>query len=99
MATSEGMARVIRGVDLGRGAEIVPSDEEHPGLHGALICARERHGVRVRSVALQDVADAIGPDTKLVACSHVGWVSGTLAPAELAEAHVPVPLDGPRGAG
>ena len=98
-STSEGMARVIGGLDLGRGDEIVTSDEEHPGLYGALIGARERHGVRVRSVALQDVADAIGPDTKLVACSHVGWVSGTLAPAELAEANVPVLLDGAQGAG
>jgi L-cysteine/cystine lyase len=34
-----------------------------------------------------------------VACSHVGWVSGSLAPAELGELDVPVLLDGAQGVG
>ena len=32
-------------------------------------------------------------------CSHVGWVSGELAPAELAQVDVPVILDGAQGVG
>ncbi len=39
------------------------------------------------------------PRTRLVACSHVGWMSGSLAPAELAELDVPVLLDGAQGVG
>jgi L-cysteine/cystine lyase len=98
-STSDGMARVIAALELRHGDEILTSDEEHPGLYGALIAARERCRVRVRCVALEHIADAIGPDTRLVACSHVGWVSGALAPAALAQAEVPVLLDGAQGAG
>src|SRR4029077_21036446 len=39
------------------------------------------------------------PSTRLVACSHVGWMSGLLAPAGLADIDVPVLLDGAQGAG
>jgi selenocysteine lyase/cysteine desulfurase len=98
-STSEGLAQVIGGLDLSEGDEIVTSDEEHPGLQGALIAARELKGARVRAVALADVADAVGPKTRLVACSHVGWISGSLAPADLAEVEVPVLLDGAQGVG
>jgi selenocysteine lyase/cysteine desulfurase len=97
--TSEGMAQVIGGLELARGDEIVTSDEEHPGLLGALSAARELHGVEVREVPLGEVASAVGPRTRLVACSHVGWVSGSLAPAELGELEVPVLLDGAQGVG
>ena len=39
------------------------------------------------------------PETRLVACSHVSWVTGELAPAELADLDVPVVLDGAQGLG
>ncbi|MGO9487413.1 MAG: aminotransferase class V-fold PLP-dependent enzyme [Solirubrobacteraceae bacterium] len=97
--TTEGMADVIAGLGLGPGDEVVTSDEEHPGLLGALGAAREISGVRVREVPLAEVAEAVGPDTALVACSHVGWVSGSLAPVELADVEVPVLLDGAQGLG
>jgi selenocysteine lyase/cysteine desulfurase len=97
--TSEGMAQVIGGLELSRGDEIVTSDEEHPGLLGALAAARDLHGVHVREVPFAEVANAVGPRTRLVACSHVGWVSGSLAPVELAELDVPVLLDGAQGIG
>jgi L-cysteine/cystine lyase len=97
--TTEGMAQVIAGLGLGHGDEIVTSDEEHPGLLGALGAAHELDGVEVREVPLAQVASAVGPRTRLVACSHVGWVSGSLAPAELAALDVPVLLDGAQGIG
>ncbi len=97
--TSEGIAQVIGGLELRAGEEIVTSDEEHPGLLGALGAARELHGVSIRTVALADVANAVGPRTRLVACSHVGWMSGSFAPAELADVEVPVLLDGAQGIG
>jgi selenocysteine lyase/cysteine desulfurase len=97
--TSEGMAQVIGGLDLAHGDEIVTSDEEHPGLLGALSAARELRGVNVREVPFAELANAVGPRTRLVACSHVGWVSGSLAPAELGQLDVPVLLDGAQGVG
>jgi selenocysteine lyase/cysteine desulfurase len=97
--TTEGMAQVIGGLALDRGDEILTSDEEHPGLLGALSGARELRGVEVREVPLADLASAVGPRTRLVACSHVGWVSGSLAPAGLAELEIPVLLDGAQGVG
>jgi selenocysteine lyase/cysteine desulfurase len=98
-STSEGIAQVIGGLELGPGDEIVTSDEEHPGLLGALVAARELQAATVRPVPLPEVADAVGPRTRLVACSHVGWMSGSLAPQELAEVDVPVLLDGAQGVG
>jgi selenocysteine lyase/cysteine desulfurase len=98
-STSEGLAQVIGGLDLSPGDEIVTSDEEHPGLLGALVAARELKGVTVRAVALANVADAVGPHTRLIACSHVGWMSGSLAPRALAEVEIPVVLDGAQGVG
>ncbi len=97
--TSEGIAQTIVGLGLGRGDEILTSDEEHPGLLGALAAARDLRGVAIREVPLPSVAEAVGPQTRLVACSHVGWVSGLEAPAELALLDAPVLLDGAQGVG
>jgi selenocysteine lyase/cysteine desulfurase len=96
--TTAGMGAVIAGMDLGPGDEVVTSDSEHPGLIGPLVAARQR-GVTIRAVPLSEVANAVRATTTLVACSHVSWVTGELAPAELAEVPVPVLLDGAQGAG
>lgn len=97
--TSEGIAHVIAGLPLSGGDEILTSDEEHPGLLGALSAARELRGVSIRELPLPEIAEAVSERTRLVACSHVGWVSGLLAPAELADLDVPVLLDGAQGVG
>lgn len=101
-ATSDGIVRVLAGLELGRGDEIVTSGDEHPGLLGPLAALRRTRGVDVRAVPFAEVATAVGPRTKLVACSHVSWIDGSLAPAELrdvARDGVPVLLDGAQGAG
>jgi selenocysteine lyase/cysteine desulfurase len=97
--TSEGLASVIDGLQLCPGEEILTSDEEHPGLLGTLGAARALRGVSVRAVALESIAEAVSERTRLVACSHVSWMSGALAPAELAQLEVPVVLDGAQGVG
>jgi selenocysteine lyase/cysteine desulfurase len=98
--TSEGLAQVIDGLDLRAGDEILTSDEEHPGLLGALSAAREIKGVSVRMAPLDRIADATDPRrTRLIACSHVGWMSGSVAPRALAQMDVPVLLDGAQGVG
>jgi len=97
--TSEGLASVIDGLDLRSGDEILTSEEEHPGLLGALGAARALRGVSVRAVPLAQLAEAVAQRTRLVACSHVSWMSGGVAPAELAQLEVPVVLDGAQGVG
>jgi L-cysteine/cystine lyase len=97
--TSEGLSIVIEGLGLRSGDEILTSDEEHPGLLGALQAARELNGARVRVAPFDELADAVTPATTLVACSHVNWTRGAFAPAGLAEVDVPVVLDGAQGAG
>jgi L-cysteine/cystine lyase len=102
--TSDGCGRVVAGLELGAGDEIVTADDEHPGLQGPLIAAREQRGVTIRAVPLAELPGAVSNTTKLVAASHVSWHSGAVAPvAELvaaARAHdVPVLLDGAQGVG
>lgn len=99
-STSEGVARVLLGLDLQRGDEVLVATGEHPGLLGPLAAARDRLGLEVREVALSQVADAVSPATRLVACSHVAWTDGALAPdlTGVPDA-VPVLLDGAQGAG
>jgi selenocysteine lyase/cysteine desulfurase len=92
-STSEGLGTVLAGLDLGPKDEIVTSDSEHPGLIGPLLAARAQ-GATIKAVPLRDVADAVGPSTTLVACSHVSWITG-----ELEDLDVPVVFDGAQGAG
>ena len=98
-STSEGMGTVLAGLDIGPGDEILTTDQEHPGLIGPLLAAREMRGAKLRAVAPADIADAVSPETRVVACSHVSWVSGALAPAALADLDIPVILDGAQGVG
>jgi L-cysteine/cystine lyase len=97
-STSEGISRVLAGLGLEPGDEVVTSTDEHPGLLGPLAVLRRR-GVEVRAVPFADVAREVGPRTRMVACSHVSWITGQTAPAELAGLDVPVLLDGAQGAG
>jgi selenocysteine lyase/cysteine desulfurase len=98
-SASEGLGKVLDGLGLAPGDEIVTSDEEHPGLLGPLIAARAA-GVVVRVAPFAAMAEAVGPRTKAIACSHVSWVTGAVAPlAALVATGVPVILDGAQGAG
>ena len=97
-STSEGLGKVLTGMHLGPGDEILSSDQEHPGLLGPLLAARER-GVRVRMAPLESISSAVEPGTTVVACSHVSWVTGEVADPGLAGVTVPVILDGAQGAG
>jgi L-cysteine/cystine lyase len=96
--TSEGIVRVLAALDLRSGDEVLTSDEEHPGLNGPLAAARALRGIAVRVVPFAQLADAVDERTKLVACSHVSWISGRVAP-DLSGLDVPVLFDGAQGVG
>lgn len=96
--TSEGIARVLAGLELGEGDEILTALGEHPGLTGPLAAARAQRGVAIRAVPFAQIADSVSPTTRLVACSHVSWIDGTVVP-DLGGLDVPVLLDGAQGVG
>ncbi len=97
--TSEGIVRVLNALDLQPGNEVVTSDEEHPGLQGPLAAAREQRGISIRVAPFAQIAEAVGPQTKLVACSHVSWVNGRVVSGLEDLGEVPVLLDGAQGVG
>jgi selenocysteine lyase/cysteine desulfurase len=98
-STTEGIHIVLGGLEFGPGAEIVTSDQEHPGLIGALQAARDLKGAKIVVAPFDKVHEAVGPRTAAVATSHVSWVGGEVAPAELAAVDVPVIFDGAQSLG
>lgn len=99
-ATTDGVNAVLAGLDLEAGDEVLTTDEEHPGLLAPLGLARKRHGIEVRVVPFAEVGAAAGPQTKLIACSHVSWINGRVVDSTaLRESGVPVLLDGAQGIG
>jgi L-cysteine/cystine lyase len=99
-STTDGVNTVIAGLRLGEGDEVLTTDEEHPGLLAPLGRARLRFGISVRVVPFAELAGEVGPATKLVACSHVSWVSGTVMDTgALQAAGVPFLLDAAQAIG
>jgi selenocysteine lyase/cysteine desulfurase len=98
-STTDGCNTILLGLDLRAGDEIVTSDEEHPGLLAPL-GRLKRKGVKVTVAPFAEIADAISPSTRLVACSHVSWVSGRVVDTEALKAtSVPFLLDGAQSIG
>ena len=99
-STTDGVNTVLGGLDLRAGDEIVTSDEEHPGLLAPLGLARRRFGVEIKVVPFAEVAEAASDSTRLIACSHVSWVSGRVADvAALKATGAPVLLDAAQALG
>ena len=99
-STTDGVNTVLSGLKLHEGDEILTSDEEHPGLLAPLGLARRRSGVTVRLVPFDELAEHVSERTRLIACSHVSWVSGQIADVpRLVDTGVPVLLDGAQGLG
>ena len=104
-STTEGCNVVITGLGIGPGDEVVTTDSEHPGLFGGLLTS----GAEVRAVelrarpaagALEALDAAITPRTRLIAVSHVSWLTGAVFPVrELAGRGIPVLVDGAQAAG
>lgn len=97
--TSEGVVRALGGLEWQAGDEVLTAPDEHPGLLGPLGGLRDRYGVSVRTVPFAELADAVGPATRMVACSHVSWITGAVRPSALASLDIPVLLDGAQGVG
>jgi len=99
-STTDGVNSVLNAMSLGAGDEVLTSDQEHPGVLTPLASLRERRGIVVRTVPFESIAAAVTDSTRLVAVSHVSWISGQVVDtAGLAAAPAPVLLDGAQGVG
>jgi selenocysteine lyase/cysteine desulfurase len=99
-STTDGVNAVLTALDLEAGDEVLTSDEEHPGVLAPLGALRERRGIEVRVAPFGSIADAVSPATRLVATSHVSWITGQVVDcAALAATGVPVLLDGAQSLG
>ena len=105
-STTMGCQIVLSGLRLEPGDEIVTTDEEHFGLLGPLHVSGAR--VRVAATrgrnadeALAAVLAEVGPRTRLVALSHVSWMTGHILPvgAIKAETGLPLLVDGAQSIG
>jgi L-cysteine/cystine lyase len=96
-STTDACNIVLTGLGLGPDDEVVTSDEEHFGLLGALHAS----GARVVVAPFDRVVEAVTPRTRLVAISHVSWVTGNVLDPGLirSETGVPVLVDGAQSAG
>jgi L-cysteine/cystine lyase len=99
-STTDGVNTVLAGLDLRPGDEVITTDEEHPGLLAPLARARLRHGIAIRVVPFDELPGAVTPATRLIACSHISWVSGReMDIAALRTTGVPVLLDAAQAIG
>jgi L-cysteine/cystine lyase len=105
-STTTGCQIVLSGLRLEPGDEIVTTDEEHFGLLGPLHVSGAR--VRVAKTrgrppddALEALLSAVGPRTRLIALSHVSWMTGHILPVgEIkAQTNLPLLVDGAQSAG
>lgn len=96
-STTDGCNIVLAGLGLGPDDEIVTSDVEHFGLIGPLHAS----GARIVTAPEDAIVDAVTERTRLIAISHVSWVTGnSLDPARVkAETGLPILVDGAQSAG
>ena len=105
-STTRGCNIAISGLRLQPGDEVVTTDNEHFGLIGPLHAS----GATVRVARLTDrpaaeafdaIAAEVTPRTRLIAISHVSWLTGHVLPLEqLRDAFdVPLLIDGAQSVG
>jgi L-cysteine/cystine lyase len=105
-STTNGCNIVLSGLGLGPDDEVVTTDGEHFGLLGALGSSPARVRIaRVRELppeeSLEVLRAQVGPRTRLLALSHVCWVTGNRFPVEELRdtTGLPVLVDGAQSAG
>jgi L-cysteine/cystine lyase len=105
-STTDGCGIVLRGLELDHDDEVVTTDVEHFGLIGPLLASgahvrMARIAGRPAEAVLDLIRAEVTPRTRLIALSHVVWLTGRRLPvAELREATgVPVLVDGAQSVG
>src|ERR1051326_929401 len=99
-ATTDGVIVVLSNLRFSRGDEILTTDEEHQGVYAPLAMLRERFGCRIRVAPFDELASAVTEETRLIACSHVSWLTGRVVDTEALKATgVAFLLDGAQAVG
>ncbi len=105
-STTNACAIVLTGLDLRPEDEVVTTDDEHFGLLGPLHASGARLRIaRTRGLpadqALAAILAEIGPRTRLVALSHVSWLTGHVLPVEAVRdaTRLPMLVDGAQSVG
>ncbi|SMC04435.1 L-cysteine/cystine lyase [Sulfobacillus thermosulfidooxidans DSM 9293] len=86
---SEAILRVMWGLPWERGDEVITTDHEHPAMLFSLASLIRRFGIKVKVMTV-DSADSLQdqlqrlltPKTRLVAMSHVSYLTGWQLPVE-----------------
>ena len=96
-STTRGCNIAVASLRLQPGDEVVTSDNEHFGLLGPLYASGAT--VRVARLTGRPAADAfdaiaaeVGPKTRLLALSHVSWLTGHVLPIEELRSSFDIPL-------
>jgi len=99
-STTYGVNTVLGGLSFSAGDEILTSDQEHPGVLAPLRRVHLTAGVKIRVVPFAELPGEVGPNTRLVACSHVSWVGGEVMDVvALRATGVPILLDAAQALG
>jgi L-cysteine/cystine lyase len=105
-STTDGCNIVLGGLALGPDDEVVTTDGEHFGLLGPLIVSPAR--IRVAAVgdatgagAVERLLAEVTPRTRLIAVSHVSWITGHVldVAALKRETGLPLLVDGAQSVG
>jgi L-cysteine/cystine lyase len=96
-STTDGCNIVLAGLGLGPEDEVVTSDVEHFGLIGPLHAC----GAKIVTAPEDGIVEAVTDRTRLIAISHVSWVTGnSLDPRRVkADTGLPILVDGAQSAG
>ena len=90
--TTDGMNKILAGVELGKGDEIITTNHEHPGGNGPMNILEKRYGVKITRLVLPvgnnqkagDYVDlfkaAITKKTKAFVFSAPTYLTGTMLP-------------------
>lgn len=95
-STSHGLGLFVSGLGLREGDVILTTDEEHIGLGAVMAAAAEGLGVKIKVAPFGDagaIESAVTERTRLVAMSHLSYVSGKMSPRLDLPPEVPLVLD------
>jgi isopenicillin-N epimerase len=94
-STTDSLCKILAGLELTAGDEILTSNHEHYGSRAPLALARDRHGVVIREVALpvgnnqraEDYVElferAVSDRTRILLFSSPTYTTGTLLPVRM----------------
>ncbi|MGB3635035.1 MAG: aminotransferase class V-fold PLP-dependent enzyme, partial [Rubrobacteraceae bacterium] len=83
-STTHGMNLGVSSLNWESGDEVISTTTEHPGCLAPLHALQDRFGVKLTlispPVTVEKIKEALTPETRLIALSHVDWTTGEVLP-------------------